>query len=400
LKVLNLTWEFPPWKVGGIATYLLGLGKSLQGKGIEIHVICPGPESNYEVLDGIHVHRFKADFPSNDFIAWVLQMNFFMKNKITEVWKECGGFDLIHTHDWMGAMPAIFAKETYKVPIVTTMHATEQGRWGKGQGIQLINELEYKLTYESWKITVLSDYMKWELQDLFGVPQDKIWVIPPGINPWEYQFQYDYWGIRNRFAAPFERIVLFIGRMFPQKGCDILVGAAPDILSEFPNTKFVCVGEGFERMRCTDLANWLGVGHKFFFTGYLDDYTAKALMQMADVLVVPSRHEPFGLVPLEGMAAKTPVVVSDEGGMHSTVEHDVNGFKAWKESSESIAFGVRKILRDPNYASCLVENGLKTLYERFDWNKNSDIMKNCYEEILKGYQKTEWSKSKVAISGS
>ena len=62
MKVLNLSWEFPPWKVGGIATYLIGLGKSLVGKDVEVHVVCPGPEEGEEIYEGIHVHRFKADF--------------------------------------------------------------------------------------------------------------------------------------------------------------------------------------------------------------------------------------------------------------------------------------------------------------------------------------------------
>ncbi len=393
MKVLNLTWEFPPWKVGGIATYVVGMAKSMLGKDVEVHVVCPGPEEGYENYEGIHVHRFKVDFPSSDFIAWVLQMNFFMKRKIAEIWKEQDGFDLIHAHDWMSTMPAIFTKETYKIPIVSTIHATEQGRWGKGEGVQIINEMEYKLTYESWKLTVLSDFMKWEVQDLFGVPKDKIWVIPPGMNPWEHQFNYDYWGIRNKFVASHEKIILFIGRMFPQKGCDILVGAAQSILSQFPNAKFICVGEGFGRMHYTDLANWLGVAHKFFFTGFLDDYKVKCLMQMADVLVVPSRQEPTGLVPLEGMCAKTPVVVAGVGGMNHNIDHDYNGFKAWTESSESIAYGVKKILSDHNYANWLVENGIKTIYHKFDWNKNAQIMKDCYVQVLEEWKKSDWGKN-------
>ena len=90
------------------------------GKDVEVHVVCPGPEENHEIYEGIHVHRFKADYVSNDFIAWVLQMNLFMKKKISDVWKETGGFDVIHAHDWLSTMPAIFAKETYKTPLIST----------------------------------------------------------------------------------------------------------------------------------------------------------------------------------------------------------------------------------------------------------------------------------------
>jgi len=393
MKVLHLAWEFPPWKVGGIAPYLSGLSKTLVKKGVEVHVVCPGPETKDSEMDGVKVHYFKADFPSNDFISWVLQMNFFMKRRIIELWKS-EKFDLIHAHDWLSTLPAIYAKHTYRVPLIATVHDTEQGRWGKGQGIPMINELDWKLTYEAWKISVLSDFMKWHLQDLFNVPEDKIWVIPPGIEADGYRFEFDP-NLRNNFAAPWERIVLFVGRMFHQKGCDILVGAAPFILKEFPDVKFVCVGEGYARMQYTDLANWMGVGQKFYFTGFLDEFTKRALMQLADVIAIPSRHEPFGIVALEGMCAGTPVVVADEGGLSNIVQHEYIGIKVWKEHSESLAWGIKKVLRDPELARRLVENGFKTVRERYDWDKNTNLMIKLYEEVLGEYEKSDWAKAKA-----
>jgi len=157
------------------------------------------------------------------------------------------------------------------------------------------------------------------------------------------------------------------------------------------NAKFVIVGNGYMKEPLSNLVKGMGLAHKVVFTGFVDDETLKNLQRCADVSVVPSLFEPFGIVALEAMAAKSPVVVSDTGGLSEIVEHDVTGVKVYPENPDSLAWGITKVLLDEKYANWIRTNAYKKVLEKYDWDKISQQTKDVYQAVLKEYSKSFWA---------
>ena len=148
---------------------------------------------------------------------------------------------------------------------------------------------------------------------------------------------------------PEEKIVLFVGRLVYEKGIHVLINAVPKILSKV-NAKFIIVGSGYMKEQLLNIVRSMGLEHKVLFEGFMDEATLLKLQRCADVSVVPSLFEPFGIVALEAMAAKSPVVASDTGGLSEIIEHDVTGVKVYPNNPDSLAWGITKVLLDENYA--------------------------------------------------
>ena len=214
-------------------------------------------------------------------------------------------------------------KHAYKVPLIATIHATEYGR---NQGLhndlqRYISDVEWWLVFEAWRVIVCSHYMEKELQRVFQAPLDKLRVVSNGVDMKRYQ-QAGHELSRSAFAAPDERIVLFVGRLVQEKGVHLLIDAVPKVLHYYSNAKFVIAGRGPAEDYLRNKAVDMGIANRIYFTGYIDDRTRDFLYREADVAVFPSLYEPFGMVVLEAMAAMTPVVVADVGGLSEIVVHE------------------------------------------------------------------------------
>ena len=236
--------------------------------------------------------------------------------------------DLIHAHDWLVAYAGRALKQAYKVPLIATIHATEYGR---NQGLhndlqRYISDVEWWLVYEAWRVIVCSSYMSKELQRVFQAPTDKLRIVPNGVDLKRYQRTGQELS-RPSFATPEEKIVLFVGRLVQEKGVHLLIEAIPKILHYCSGVKFIIAGRGPAEDYLKNKAMDLGVANRIYFTGYIDDETRDLLYREAAVAVFPSLYEPFGMVVLEAMAARTPVVVADVGGLSEIVAHEVNGLK-------------------------------------------------------------------------
>jgi len=230
-------------------------------------------------------------------------------------------------------------------------------------------------------------HVKWA----FNLPEDKLVMIPNGVDVKEYEKStVDLSQFRRRFALPEEKIVLYVGRLVYEKGIQVLVSAIPKIL-EKANAKFIIVGDGYMRDPLWERVKNMGLAHKVMFTGFVDDETLRNLQKCADVSVVPSLFEPFGIVALEAMAAKSPVVVSDTGGLSEVVEHDVTGVKVYPDNPDSLAWGVTRVLLDEAYANRLRENAYRTVLEKYNWKKISRQTKSVYESVLSEYSRTFWA---------
>ncbi|MCJ7762761.1 glycosyltransferase family 4 protein [Candidatus Bathyarchaeota archaeon] len=398
LNVMMLSWEYPPRVIGGISPHVFFLSKSLTKNGVKVHVVtCDFPDAPaHEVIDGVEVYRIDSyKNPSPDFATWVYLMNLNMQKEAAAIAAKLPDeIDVFHAHDWLVATAGIGLKHVFRKPLLVTMHSTEIGR---RDGLhttteKMIHETEAWLTYEAWRVVCCSDYMMQHVKWAFGLPNDKLVMVPNGVNPHVYDGleKQDLTAFRRTFALPEEKIVLYVGRLVYEKGIHVLINAVPKILSKV-NAKFIIVGSGYMKEQLLNIVRSMGLEHKVLFKGFLDKTTLLKLQKCADVSVVPSLFEPFGIVALEAMAAQSPVVASDTGGLSEIIEHDVTGVKVYPNNTDSLAWGITKVLLDGNYAKHIKKNAYKRVQERYNWEKIAQQTKQIYEGVLGEYSKSFWA---------
>ena len=388
MKILMLTWEYPPRIVGGIARVVHDLSKRLIKDGHEVTVVTYRDNTGvpeYENDKGVNVYRVdNYMIHPNNFIDWIMQLNFNLIAKATEIINKEGGFDVIHAHDWLVTYAAKSLKNAYDIPIVATIHATEAGR---NSGIhddtqRYINDTEWLLTYEATEVIVNSNFMKNDLQRLFGLPYDKINVIPNGINLNNFtgiERDYDF---RRQYAMDNEKIILYVGRLVYEKGIQHLIAAMPKILSNYHDAKLVIAGKGGMIDELKAETSSLGLDNKVYFTGYMDSKKVQKMYKCADVAVFPSTYEPFGIVALEAMLAGVPTVVSDVGGLDEIVTHGVDGMKSYAGNPNSIADSVTALLYDHQLATNISKKARQKVKEQFNWEKIAQDTHFTYEKAI------------------
>jgi len=386
MKVGKLTWEFPPRVVGGIARHCEGLAKALVQQNHEVHLFTldfPG-SPNYEEMDGVKVYRASTELGHPNFLTWVLLFNHFLTKRMADVTQSID-FDVMHVHDWLAAFSGISFKHYLKKPMVLTVHSTEVGR---AQGLHSpdsfsINGIEWWAMYEANRVIVCSQSMKNEICGHFNLPLDKVDVIPNAIDATKYQTSVDRGSVRQRYGVGYgEKLILCVGRLVPQKGIEYFIRAIPHIAKRYPEAKFIIVGEGWSRDILEAEARASGQNRKIQFTGFASDQEVISLMTSADVLVVPSVYEPFGIVALEGMATGVPVVASQVGGLSEVIEHDRTGLFVFPRSPESIAWGIDRVLSDPDHAKWLTENAKEKLHKAYSWEAVAMKTVDVYRKVV------------------
>ena len=399
MKVAVFTWEYPPKIVGGIARHVYGLSKALAKIGVETLVFtCEFPgAAREEKADGVRIFRvdsYRAATP--DLVTWDLLMNQSMEETAAEILdSENEPVDLLHAHEWLVAKASIGLKHTLRRPLLATIHATEYGRRNglHDDNERMIHDTERWLTFEAWRVICCSTFMSDHVSWVFSLPREKIDVIPNGVNVAEFVGTFHKSSFRRMFALPEEKIVLFVGRLVYEKGGSLLVEAVPRVLAR-TSAKFVFVGEGYMKEQLIARSKQLGVGEKTYFTGYTDDRTLKQLYRVADVCVFPSLYEPFGIVALEAMAARAPVVVSDTGGLSEIIEHDRTGVKVYPNNVESLTWGILRVLTDDRYASYLKTNAARRILEEYSWDQVASRTKKMYEHVLEEYRRGSWGSTR------
>lgn len=382
-----LSWEYPPRVIGGLSRVVWALSKELAQSGLDVHVITadhPGtPE--HEVDGDVHVHRVKTQTDTTpDFLSWVSRLNFGMLQYAIQIHSK-QPFSIIHAHDWMVADAAWVMKAGFGIPIVATIHATEAGRMhGLHNDVQrYIHQMEWRLTFEAWEVIVNSHHMQAELEHLFHLPGNKIALIPNGTNPDVFDFEFTPSSMRRAYAAPHEQIILYVGRIVPEKGVQILLNSAPAVMSQCPNSRFLIIGAGYYLDELKRQAYNLGISHQVSFLGYVSDDDLLKFYKIADVVCIPSLYEPFGIVALEGMAAKVPVVTSDVGGLRDFVEHMATGITTYAGDGGSLAWGLLEVLRNPDLAERLKKDAYEKVKHIYNWKVIAKRTLEVYEKVLK-----------------
>lgn len=390
--VVMLSWEYPPEVVGGLARHVYALSRELVRLGHDVCVLTratPGL-SGESVEEGVRIRRVIPYFHEpSDFRLWVSHLNFALLEAGVDLLRSANGGVLLHAHDWLTAFAGRGLKNLFHTPLVATIHATEHGRNGgiHDPGQKYINDVEWWLTYEAWRVVVCSRAMRQEVKDLFGLTDDKVAVIPNGV---------DLPGARKApavtreaFAAPGERLLFHVGRLVPEKGAALLLQAMPQLLRRH-RVRLVIGGVGPYREELRRLADRLGLSDRVLFTGWLSDEAVQDLYRLADVAVVPSLYEPFGIVALEAMAAGAPLVVSDVGGLSEIVRHGETGLKVAPGNPGALAAAIGRLLSNRAQARRMAAAALHEVKERYTWPSIARATSRLYAEIGRDCAETGW----------
>jgi len=389
MRILMLSWEYPPRIIGGISRVVYDLAQNLGKLGNDVHVLTcwePGTKES-EIDDYVTVHRVHVyNNSSNNFVEWVMQLNFAMIEYAINLIQNYE-FDIIHAHDWLVAYGARVLKKSYHIPMITTIHATEYGR---NNGIytemqRTISNVERWLINESDRIIVNSNYMRDELISIFNINISKISIISNGVDL-EMFDGIDFNGaFRENYAAKNEKIVFFVGRLVNEKGVQVLLNAVPKIMSKFNDVKFVIAGKGPCLNNLIELGQKLNIKNSVYFTGFVSEEVLLKLYKCSDIAVFPSTYEPFGIVALEGMIAGIPVVVSDTGGLGEIVTHKEDGMKFYCGNSNSLADCVIELLKDEGLSNKIRNVALQKVHRLYNWNNITEMILKEYKFVISQY---------------
>nr|WP_239587471.1 glycosyltransferase [Bacillus pakistanensis] len=377
--ILLLSWEYPPYIVGGLARHVHDLSKALVKKGKRVIVLTTKNDEGlpYEVADGVEVHRVHPlqRFEEN-FLNWVAQLNLVLFEKAVELINS-EKIDVIHAHDWVVGMAAINLKKNFSIPLITTIHATEHGR-NKGIYTDLqmkIHQQEEKLIHASNQIIVCSEFMKQEVQEVFPLGEIPLNIIPNGVNIWEVER-----GSNKSKHESGKRFFLSIGRMVKEKGFDTLIEMASMVKTQWDG-QFLIAGKGPLLEHYRQLVKEKNLEDYIEFIGFIDDDKRNELLEKCEAVIFPSVYEPFGIVALEAMAAKKAVIASKTGGLKGIVQHGHAGLLFEPENPDSLKFQVESILQEEGLKERLGESGYKLAQMLFSWERISDQTLKVYEEV-------------------
>ena len=238
------------------------------------------------------------------------------------------------------------------------------------------------LTYEATEVIVNSNFMKGHIQGLFGLPFEKISVVPNGVNLTLFNGVERDYDFRRQYAMDNEKIILFMGRLVYEKGVQHLISAMPKILNGYHDAKLVIAGKGGMLEELKSQANAMGLGNKVYFTGYLNAKQVPKMYKASDVAVFPSTYEPFGIVALEGMLSGTPTVVSDAGGLNEIITHGVDGMKSYAGNPNSIADSILTLLYDQKLCDNISKKARAKVREEYNWNKIAQDTHFIYQKAI------------------
>jgi glycosyltransferase involved in cell wall biosynthesis len=295
-----------------------------------------------------------------------------------------GRFDIVHAHDWLASNAAVWMKEGRGRKAVLTMHSTEYGRNGNrffGGQSQRVQDHERHGTYVADRVITVSNQLKEEIKWLYQLPEHKARMIYNGVNAQSFDYDVDPGEVKRRYAVgPLDPMVLFAGRMVVQKGPDILVRTMPSVLRYYPGTKFVFAGDGHMKHDVCAIAHQLGVAGSLRMLGDKRGRELHDLFKACDIVAVPSRNEPFGIVILEGWSALKPVVSTKRGGPAEFVWHEVNGLQV-DDTPESVAWGLGTLLADHGRCRWMGRNGRAAVDAAFSWDNIAGQTEEVYNSI-------------------
>jgi len=401
-------WEFPPHNSGGLGVACLGLTRAMSAENIELLFVLPkrveleSPDMNFvfadipDMSEKCSVTPITIDSPLSPYLNHRSYLDQFSKgqvpkqygnNLIAEVhrYASVGGeiarqqdFDIIHAHDWLTYGAGIAAKEATGKPLVLHIHATEVDRSG-GNGLnEEIYELE-KAGFEAADLVVaVSEFTRQTLINRYGINPDKVTVVHNGIDIHSTPITDQTHAVIDKYKAQGYKMVLYLGRITVQKSPDNFIRAAKLVLDYNPKVIFVMVGAGDMEGEVIQLASDLNISDKVLFPGFLRGEEKAQMFHSADLFVMPSASEPFGLVPLESMINGTPVLISKQSGVSEVIKH---GLKVDFWDVEEMANKILAVLTHGTLQQELTDRGKEEVNE-VSWSKAAIKLKQIYHTFL------------------
>ena len=419
MRILLVAEFFSPRPRGGISRHLRGLVTYLSKQGDEVHVLTSkltSRTSRGSLPEGTRVMRRLLPLSNVSFFNKLtgIYASYDLMKELNRIGDQ---YDVVHVHSMRTHF--LYCLSLSK-PKITTMHSvfpiciresflhglcksTNGARCAIcyatnnpthaliAPAIAIQCNLHYKLMRKSLisvqKVICVSEYIKQEIGNRLSFPKHKMITIPNGVDIKAFadiqpsgkdQF-------RKKIARPNERIILFVGRLVYRKGVHVLIAAMPEILKRVDAKLIIVGGVGYMKDFLERQVHRAGLNGKVSFMGSVDDQTLKLLYKSADVCVVPSLFEPFGITAIEAFAAQTPLVVADSGGLSEIVAHNRTGVKVIPNNAKSLAEGVMKVLLDPSFAQRIRSNAYREVLQKYKWEKVGQKLRHLYQNICDEY---------------
>lgn len=382
MRVLMLGWEFPPAKTGGLGTHCYELVRKLGSKSVNVILLIPKrsqnikhniPNVEIEEVGSVPIMPYNSTRESTVTFEKGYGWNFLKEVEVFN--KKCveaalkKKFDVIHCHDWITMNAGIEVKKKTGKPLVITVHSTEYDRTANIYPLNSIVDIEKRGVQEADLIITVSKQMKQQLVERYGADERKIRVIYNGINASKY------FGLTPKQR---KNIVLFLGRLTNQKGPWFFLHAAKKVLEKKNDVTFVIAGQGDKMAELIKQSIDMGIGDHVLFTGYLTEEEVNYAYAMADVYVMPSVAEPYGITALEAVASGTPVIVSKNAGVAEEIKHC---FKVDFWDTHEMADKILGILKYPVLGECMRRNGYSEI-KKFGWERTADQTIDVYRSLL------------------
>ena len=424
MRVFMLGWEFPPFISGGLGTACYGLTKAMNQLGIKItfvlpkmvdseyatHVelLTPGPQASaaafeFGCLKNVRFHTISSPLqPYSTGHAYQKRIGETLRQKIhggkagsesigsvdysgdmyTEVHRYAAvvaqlaqdeQFDVVHAHDWMTYPAGIVVAAMSGKPLIVHVHSTEFDRSGENIN-QMIYDIERQGMERADKVIAVSYFTRNIIIGRYGISGEKVEVVHNGVE----RNGNSNWALAETGIKKDEKIVLFLGRITMQKGPEYFLRAAKKVLEVMDNVKFVMAGSGDLMHRAVEMAAELGIGSKVLFTGFLRREDVQKIYRMADLFVMPSVSEPFGLVPLEALENNVPVIISKQSGVSEVLTHALK-VDFW--DVDEIANKTIAVLKYPPLEMTLRNYGNFEV-RKLQWKDSAAKCAKIYEELL------------------
>lgn len=401
VKILMFGWEFPPHNSGGLGTACLGLTKALARAGVNITFVLPKTVGvNPDFMNILFADTKNVRFRGIETIlsaymtpkSYTTALRYAKRRRglantlIEEVYRygvearriaREEDFDIIHTHDWLSFVAGIEAQKESKKPFVAHVHATEFDRTAGHGANTLVYEIEKMGLEHSSRVLAVSNLTKQKIVKHYGVEQQKISVVYNGINTEEWQ-GYATLAKMEALKRSGGKIVLFLGRITIQKGPEYFVRAAKKVLEYEPNTTFIVSGSGDMQEQIMREVAYLGIGDKVLFSGFLRGEELKSMYKVADLYIMPSVSEPFGITPLESIASGVPVIISRQSGVSEILTHALK-VDFW--DTDELANKIVGVLRHRVLKDTMDENGRKEV-ESISWDKVAHRCIDTYKKVF------------------
>ena len=393
MKILMLGWELPPHNSGGLGVACYQLCKSLAQNGADIEFILPYDtkhDIDFMKVTPAHPGIAEAIIPSSvaydsyryiyedgseEFFDVFAQQNAY-ENAVERL-VEAREFDVIHAHDWLTFRAAIRAKQKVNKPLILHVHSIEKDRAGGHYGNPLVREIEYLSMMIADRVVTVSQHTKDMVEQEYGIPSDKIEVVHNSIDLSEIENSLDENAYKylEKMKNHGYRVAANVGRLTIQKGLPHLLRAARLVIDKHPKTLFLFVGSGEQRDELLELAAELGIADKVFFAGFQRGRNWRDAYRVADLFVMPSVSEPFGLTPLEAIGYGTPVLISKQSGVSEVIQ---NCLKVDFWDINEMANQITAVVQNPVLGEELLRNSYHE-YQKLSWHNTAVKLIDVYK---------------------